>query len=356
MKRRNGSHKEVLVTLLIACTVVCRSALAQGDRAAEAEALFREGKRLLEQQDFTQACPKLAESYRLDPATGALLALAVCHEAQGRIATAWAEYGDVASRSKTEGRSDREQAARQKIEALGAKLSTLTIVVAPDVAELEGFRVRRDGAAVGFAVWGVAIPVDPGPHVVEATVLGGGTWRTTQIVGTPGDKRIVVVPNPAKTAEDSELEKGARADGPSTPLVRAPRPPAGQLRFVAAGAVSPSPGTSKAPNGVLPYVGISAIVGGGMLLGIGGYYVTRALSNKSEYESDPGCAYDCPALDAANSASNYATGFLIAGAVLLGSGIALYAFAPRVGTKDAFFLVAPVVSAGNCQLTAIGRF
>ena len=49
-----------------------------------AAALFREGKALMDKNDFTPACAKLEESERLDPGGGTLLNLALCHEKQGR--------------------------------------------------------------------------------------------------------------------------------------------------------------------------------------------------------------------------------------------------------------------------------
>src|SRR5262249_9360049 len=103
-------------------------ASGETSNAASAEALFRDGKRLLEAHDYAASCSKLAESFRLAPATGTLLAPAMCHEAQGRIATAWGEYTDAAARARTEGRSDREQGALQRAAQLEAKLSTLNIV------------------------------------------------------------------------------------------------------------------------------------------------------------------------------------------------------------------------------------
>ena len=53
----------VLVATVAATVAVAPVARAQDAKAKAAEALFREGKRLLEARDYAQACPKLAESY-----------------------------------------------------------------------------------------------------------------------------------------------------------------------------------------------------------------------------------------------------------------------------------------------------
>jgi hypothetical protein len=348
------SRAPTLAVLSIVSIALAGNAIAQSDQGAEAEALFREGKRLLELQDFTNACPKLAESYRLDPATGALLALAVCHEGQGKTATAWAEYGDIASRSKAEGRNDRERAARERISALGPKLSTLTISVGPEASASEGFQVKRDGAGVSPAVWGLAIPVDPGTHVIEATAFGKKAWRTTLVLGTQADKKSVEISKLEELIQDDELGIGVPIRRPSQRAPSAPEPQTAPASSgVTVGAFSGSPAAS---HRVLPTVGIATIVAGGVALAIGGYYVSRALSKKSDYESDPTCTYDCPALDAANSAGNIATGFIVAGTVLVGAGVVLYKLAPNPSTTSVSFQIAPVVTADNWQLAAAGRF
>ena len=40
--------------------------------AQDADALFKEGRALLDAKKFDEACPKLAESQRLDPGAGTL--------------------------------------------------------------------------------------------------------------------------------------------------------------------------------------------------------------------------------------------------------------------------------------------
>src|SRR5690242_4971467 len=85
----------------VSCALVLSSGVAQAAEqrdAAAAEALFEEAKRLFEQGDHGAACPKFSESYRLDPATGALFALALCHERAGKIASAWVEFMETAGR------------------------------------------------------------------------------------------------------------------------------------------------------------------------------------------------------------------------------------------------------------------
>ena len=161
---------------------------------AVAEALFQEGKRLLERGDARAACPKLAESLRLDRATGTLLALAMCHEVEGRLASAWAEYAEVIARAKKEGRTDREQAARQWERALEPRLSTVSIAVPAAVATIPGLRVQRDGVALEAPAWSTAVPIDPGPHAVAASAPGRIPWATTVVVGAVADHQTVTVP------------------------------------------------------------------------------------------------------------------------------------------------------------------
>jgi hypothetical protein len=161
---------------------------------AAAEALFAEGQALLDKGNLTDACPKLEESYRLDPATGALYALALCHDRQGRWASAWVELLAVASRANAEGYPERERTARERAEALRARLSFLTVRVDPTAKSLKGLAIERNGVPLGAAAWDTPLPVDPGPQTIVVTAPGHLGWTTTHPVGAGPVHESVTVP------------------------------------------------------------------------------------------------------------------------------------------------------------------
>jgi hypothetical protein len=164
-------------------------ARAAGEEAT-ARALFAEGRRLVAAGDYPAACPKFEDSYRLDPGIGTNFNLADCFEHIGRIASAWARFLDVAASTRAAGQIEREKVARARAEALEPRLARLVIVVSQPA---EGLSVKRDGTVVGEASWGVAVPIDPGTHTVEAAAPHKLSWSsTTEVPATPGDVRVEV--------------------------------------------------------------------------------------------------------------------------------------------------------------------
>src|SRR5437868_13705153 len=107
------------------------SALAQpaGPEAALAEVLYQKGRELMAQGKAAEACPKFAESYRLDATTGTLLNLASCHETEGKLATAWLEFSRSVALARRDRRSDRVRFAQDRLAAIEPKLSYLTVMV-----------------------------------------------------------------------------------------------------------------------------------------------------------------------------------------------------------------------------------
>ena len=250
-----------LAGLVMALLIAGAAAQAQGialgaepvDAAAPlalAEALFQEGRQLLEQGDAQRACPKLAASLRLDRATGTLLALAMCHEVDGHLASAWAEYLEVVARAKNEGRHDREEAARQYAHALEARLSTLSIAVPAAVARIPGLTVRRDGAAIQAPAWSIAVAVDPGDHLVSASAPGWRGFTTTVVVGAVADHQTVtiplLVPDEGRDVHSLALP-GAELGDARADVRGAPRPPvSGPAPFTAGAAGAAAAGEAGA--------------------------------------------------------------------------------------------------------------
>lgn len=195
-----------LVWLGLLCVSLPGIAMAQTEtRAAVAEALYRQARDLMAKGKLDEACPKFAESQRLDPATGTLLNLASCHERQGKLATAWLEYSDAMVAARRDAREDRVEFARERVTELEPKLSRLTILLAAD-ADTEGLTLELDGANVGRAVVGAPFPVDPGEHRVRASAPGKTAQVFTVQVGAVADQQSLTVgkladapPEPAPT-------------------------------------------------------------------------------------------------------------------------------------------------------------
>ena len=285
-------------------------ALARADCAADAaraEALFDDGRRLMSARDYDAACPKLAESQRLDPAPGTLLNLAVCYERAEKTATAWATYKSAALAARLAGEIDRAAAATAKANELEPKLSRLTFTVAP----VAGLEVRCDGQLVREPSWGVALPYDVGDHDVEAIAPGRRAWSLPLKVARDGQQLAVRIP---------ELEL--------VPV--APAPPAAITAVAPVDTVS-SPGAGTAQR----------VVGGiAVGIGLGGIVFASyaGLNAKSLYDtalSECGGGTTCPdgrGPATRNDAGNWATAStiaFIAGGVVTAGGALLFFTAPR---------------------------
>jgi hypothetical protein len=177
-----------LAVALVAFVAFARVAHAD---TATAQALFDDAKKLMAAGKYAEACPKLEESQRLDPGLGTQFNLATCYESLGKTASAWSTFLDVAGGAKAANQADREKVARQRAAVLEKSLSRLTITVSNPI---EGIEVRRDGAVVGQAQLGTAVPIDPGSHKVEAWAPGKKPWQTTIEVGKEASTQKVEVP------------------------------------------------------------------------------------------------------------------------------------------------------------------
>src|SRR5262249_37092530 len=135
-----------------ALAVLASASTAAAQRPSDkgiAEALFRDAKQRLEAGDVDGAGPKFQDSQKIDPALGTLLFLAICHERQGRTATAWSEFASASSWADRTAQPERGDLARKHMAALESRLWKLTIHTA--AAKIPGLEIRVDNGTMSAA-------------------------------------------------------------------------------------------------------------------------------------------------------------------------------------------------------------
>ncbi len=184
---------------------------------AAAEAAFEDARKLVAAGRFAEACPKFAESNRLDPGIGVLLYLADCYERNGQTASAWATFREGMDAARSAGQAERERAARERVAALEPRLVRIVIVVA-EANDAPGLEVRQGGEVVGRALWSSPIPVDPGTRKIDVTAPGKRRWSSA--VEVSAKEPLVTINVPALEDEPVVGPKSALAAGPP-PVVAA---------------------------------------------------------------------------------------------------------------------------------------
>jgi hypothetical protein len=155
-----------------------------------ADASFQEGRRLLAAGQTAEACLKFAESFALEASSGTLINLALCHEKQGKLATAWGEYQEASRLAREQGHRDRAEVANVKASLLEPRVPKVTLTAGQPPP---GLRIEIDQRSLDEATPGTSIPVDPGPHQLTAHAPGCSPWTTTFDIGA-GEVRQIEIP------------------------------------------------------------------------------------------------------------------------------------------------------------------
>jgi hypothetical protein len=215
-RARPKSARPSRIALMVACLsgFGVSTAHAQSSSKASAEALFAEGRRLMAEGQAESACPKFADSNRLDASSGTLINLGACYEKTGRTASGWAAYQEAASVAQATGRLDNLQVAQRRAVSLAPSLTRVVVVVTAAVA---GIDIQRDGVPVATAEWGLAVPVDPGKHVYEAQAPGYKAWRSTVDVTGKGQEVQVTIPALERVPPSAPTAATANASRPTDP-------------------------------------------------------------------------------------------------------------------------------------------
>jgi hypothetical protein len=239
-----GRRRSVCLRALAVALFVPLAAHAQPSAARRATAtqLFDDAESLMAEGKFADACAKYADSNHIDPQLGTLLHLANCYDKAGKTASAWAAFRDgveIASKRN----DDRETLAKTRLADVERRLPKLTISVPPDAPM--AIDVRQDGETVLRAVWGSAVPIDPGKHTISAEAAGFEPWSTT--IDVPAEKTTVRLAVPL--LEKETVPRAVAAPPPAPARTPATTPAAGSpQRTTAPSASTASTAESDRPT------------------------------------------------------------------------------------------------------------
>lgn len=291
--------------------------------ADKADDLFKQGKKLMAEKKYAEACPKFEDSFKQDAGLGTELNIGRCYEEWGKLGKAYRAYTDALKRAE-----DAKDPRAPKIKDLVAKLEPQVprlVIHIPDGADTAGLQVAIDGVPVDD----ITAPqlLDPGPKQVEYA-LGSGTRK----------KKLVPLERNGTSEITLELPKG-KGETKHEPVVttRAPPPP-----------------IEEAPN-----VGHGQRVAGVAIAGVGvvavGISTYLALSARSKYNDalhshcmDMTNACDMQGLTDthdARSSANTATIIGGVGLAAVAAGIVIYVIAPKAAAANEHALyVAPTAN------------
>lgn len=326
--------------------------LAHADSAedkAAADALFRAGRTLVKQGKFSEACPKLEASQKLDPATGTLLALGDCYESNGQTASAWTTFKDARAMARKANDAKRAEEAERRAGLLEPNLARILIEVPQDTRG-SGVEVRRNGKLVEPAMFGLEVAIDPGKQVIDATAPGQQVWTTEVLVESKAAVTTIRIPSlvdmkPAVTEYVPPKQKlPARVD-PSEP----DKPEASGF------------GTQKTVGLVVGGVGLAGIVAGS-IAGV------KALESGAEVEArcvmidatNWGCptVQDLSNVDSARTSAAIANLGIGVGAAAVVTGVIVFALAPKSasGKTSHTWRIAPTIVPGWTSIALQGVF
>ena len=198
----------IATSCIVAIAITIATPLHASAQTAEAETLFREGKRLFKKGKISEACEKFEASDRLEPAVGVELNLGNCREKNGQTASAWAMFVKAAANAKHANKQDAVDEARKRAKALEKRLIFLTLSV-PDESTLEGLVIKRNQTSIDHALWNQPMPVDPDEYTISAEAPEHTTWSVTVAIKTKS--KVIEVPK----LEEHKTEHAKPEDEPT---------------------------------------------------------------------------------------------------------------------------------------------
>lgn len=347
MNGRHGTMRSGRALLALALALVAGGlasspsiAFAQ-DREADAERLFREGQKLLEERRYGEACPKFEQAYKKDGQLGTLLNLAFCHKEQGATWYAWLEFREAEIKAMELGRNDRRDFAKGQLPALEKSLSKLVVDNPKNVPLVE---VLVEDKRVPEAEKSLPFAAEPGQR--KLTFRAKGDKVGTVLVNVPKSDKVTHVTVPEMTDDASAKASAATGTG-------APQDDGVQSRATVPAARAESPSTQSSQKTLaMGAFGVAAV--GGVVMVVAGIMTLTndcaALGDDAKCVNDPqnkSGDEERSRGDTTAWVANIGGGVMILGAA---AGAVLWFTAPKDVEKSAGVRVSPRIGVGYAGL------
>ncbi len=138
--------------------------------------LFSKAEKDEDAGNWSEALDKLKRAVSVKPTPGLRYHIALCEEKLGQLVAALADYTAADQAAREANNKDVIDAVAEPLKTLRIRVPTLTI----EVPAASGAQVDLDGKTVAPGLYGVAMPVEPGMHRVQAKATGKRPF-TTQV-------------------------------------------------------------------------------------------------------------------------------------------------------------------------------
>ncbi len=176
----SGSFKRWAVRSTLLCCAVsalcgaptsarAQAPAADSDAIKKAREQFGQALALQTGGDWAGALALLKEVATVKPTPQVRFNIALCEERLGRLVAALGDYELAASDAQAEKADQVRQEVDARLESLRARVPR---VVVSRGEGADAATISLDGVSLGDSVLNAPLPVEPGPHVVEATGAG----------------------------------------------------------------------------------------------------------------------------------------------------------------------------------------
>jgi len=296
---------------LMIVSVLLIAGVANADNKEKADQLFKQGKKLMDQKRYADACASFEKSNKLDPGIGTQLNIAKCYQEWGKLGRAYLAY-QVAEKQAQEQNDKRVPQIHEFVVQLEPDVPHLTIHLPKDVKP-ESVKATLDSEPL--AAFDTPIVVDPGPHMIEYYVSGSSKKLNQVVPVERGTKQEVTL----------EMEKPKPIEGNTAPVKPVePEPEA------------PAPGRNQRIAGIAVGAGgiVAITISTIMTVSAKGRY-NDALTMYCEGMTNGCNQMGLDETHAARTTANQATVVFLLGTAMVGGGVALYLLAPKASSSSA---------------------